>query len=39
MAAGMHPVIIDTEVPIGDVANAQKRMEGRQLFGQIVVGF
>ena len=38
MAAGMHPVI-DTEVPIEDVAVALKRMEGRQVFGKIVVGF
>ncbi len=38
MAAGMHPVI-DTEVPIEDVAAALKRMESRQVFGKIVVGF
>lgn len=38
MAAGMHPVI-DTEVPIEDVAVALKRMESRQVFGKIVVGF
>jgi alcohol dehydrogenase len=37
MAAGMHPVI-DTEVPIEDVATALKRMESRQVFGKIVVG-
>jgi alcohol dehydrogenase len=38
MAGGMHPVI-DTEVPIDDVASALKRMESRQVFGKIVVGF
>jgi alcohol dehydrogenase len=38
MAAGMHPVI-DTEVPIEDVAVALNRMESRQVFGKIVVGF
>jgi hypothetical protein len=38
MPASVHPVI-DTEVPIGDVAIARKRMEGRRLFGQIVAGF
>jgi NADPH:quinone reductase-like Zn-dependent oxidoreductase len=38
MAGGMHPVI-DTEVPIEDVAAALKRMESRQVFGKIVVGF
>jgi alcohol dehydrogenase len=38
MAGGMHPVI-DTEVPIEDVAVALKRMESRQVFGKIVVGF
>ena len=36
MASGMLPVI-DTEVPIDDVATALKRMEGRQVFGKIVV--
>jgi alcohol dehydrogenase len=36
MAAGMHPVI-DTEVPIEDVAPALKRMESRQVFGKIIV--
>jgi alcohol dehydrogenase len=36
MAAGMLPVI-DTEVPIDDVAAALKRMESRQVFGKIVV--
>src|SRR6202521_2669949 len=38
MAGGVHPVI-DTEVPIEDVATALKRMESRQVFGKIVVGF
>jgi len=38
MAGGMRPVI-DTEVPIEDVAVALKRMESRQVFGKIVVGF
>jgi alcohol dehydrogenase len=38
MAAGMKPVI-DTEVPIDDVAGALKRMESRQVFGKIVVTF
>jgi alcohol dehydrogenase len=38
MADGMAPVI-DTEVPIEDVAVALKRMESRQVFGKIVVGF
>jgi len=38
MGAGMHPVI-DTDVPIEDVAVALKRMESRQVFGKIVVGF
>jgi alcohol dehydrogenase len=36
MADGMHPVI-DTEVPIDDVAPALKRMESRQVFGKIIV--
>ncbi len=36
MAAGMKPVI-DTEVPVEDVATALKRMEGRQVFGKIIV--
>jgi hypothetical protein len=38
MAGGVPPVI-DTEVPIEDVAAALKRMESRQVFGKIVVGF
>ena len=36
IASGMKPVI-DTEVPIADVAAALKRMESRQVFGKIVV--
>ena len=36
MAAGMKPVI-DTEVPIENVADALKRMESRQVFGKIIV--
>jgi alcohol dehydrogenase len=38
MANGMLPVI-DTEVPIDDVASALKRMESRQVFGKFVVYF
>ena len=38
MAGGMKPVI-DTEVPISDVAAALKRMESRQVFGKIIVTF
>jgi alcohol dehydrogenase len=38
MADGMLPVI-DTEVPIDDVAAALKRMESRQVFGKIIVYF
>jgi alcohol dehydrogenase len=38
MADGMLPVI-DTEVPIDDVATALKRMESRQVFGKLVVYF
>jgi alcohol dehydrogenase len=38
MAAGMKPVI-DTEVPLTDVATALKRMESRQVFGKIIVHF
>jgi alcohol dehydrogenase len=38
MAAGMLPVI-DTEVPLSDVATALKRMEDRQVFGKIIVHF
>jgi alcohol dehydrogenase len=38
MAAGMKPVI-DTDVPLDDVAAALKRMESRQVFGKIVVQF
>jgi alcohol dehydrogenase len=36
MAAGMKP-IIDTEVPVENVADALKRMESRQVFGKIIV--
>jgi alcohol dehydrogenase len=38
MAAGMKP-IIDTEVPLDDVATALARMESRQVFGKIIVHF
>jgi NADPH:quinone reductase-like Zn-dependent oxidoreductase len=38
MADGMLPVI-DTEVPLDDVATALKRMETRQVFGKIIVKF
>ena len=38
MANGMLPMI-DTEVPIDDMSVALKRMESRQVFGKIVVGF
>lgn len=38
MTAGMHPVI-DTEVPLDDVATALKRMESRKVFGKIIVHF
>lgn len=38
MASGMKPVI-DTEVPIDNVAAALTRMESRQVFGKIVVTF
>ena len=38
MADGMLPVI-DTEVPIDDVATAMARMESRQVYGNIVVSF
>ena len=38
MAAGMRPVI-DTEVPIDNVASALTRMESRQVFGKIIVTF
>jgi NADPH:quinone reductase-like Zn-dependent oxidoreductase len=40
MAFAMRKLpVIDTEVPIEDVAVALKRMESRQVFGKIVVGF
>ncbi len=38
MAGGMLP-IIDTEVPIDNVATALTRMESRQVFGKIIVHF
>jgi alcohol dehydrogenase len=38
MAQGMTPVI-DTEVPVTDVAPALQRMEDRQVFGKIIVRF
>ena len=38
MAAGMKPVI-DTEVPLTNVAEALARMESRQVFGKIIVHF
>jgi alcohol dehydrogenase len=38
MAGGMLPVI-DTEVPIAEVARALTRMESRQVFGKIIVHF
>ena len=38
MAQGMTPVI-DTEVPVSDVARALQRMEDRQVFGKIIVHF
>jgi len=34
-----HAPVIDTEVPIEDVAAALKRMESRRVFGKIVVYF
>ncbi|MBR1221425.1 zinc-binding dehydrogenase [Bradyrhizobium sp. U87765 SZCCT0131] len=38
MAGGMTPVI-DTAVPLDDVASALARMESRQVFGKIIVQF
>jgi alcohol dehydrogenase len=38
MAAGMKPVI-DTEVPLSNVADALARMESRQVIGKIIVHF
>ncbi len=38
MAGGMLPVI-DTELPMADVAKALERMESRQVFGKIIVYF
>jgi alcohol dehydrogenase len=38
MAAGMTPVI-DTEVPVAELQRGLDRLEGRQVFGKIVVRF
>lgn len=38
MAAGMKPVV-DTEVPLSNVAEALARMESRQVVGKIIVHF
>jgi alcohol dehydrogenase len=38
MAAGLRPVI-DTEVPLADLQRGLARLEGRQVFGKIVVTF
>jgi len=38
MAAGLTPVI-DTEVPLANVADALARLEGRKVFGKIIVTF
>ena len=38
MAAGLTPVI-DTEVPVADLERGLARLEGRQVFGKIVVRF
>lgn len=38
MAAGMKPVI-DTEVPLANVAEALAKMESRNVFGKIIVRF
>jgi alcohol dehydrogenase len=38
MAAGMMP-IIDAEVPLSSVGEALARMESRNIFGKIIVGF
>jgi NADPH:quinone reductase-like Zn-dependent oxidoreductase len=38
MASGLTPVI-DTEVPLADVADALARLEGRKVFGKIIVTF
>ncbi len=38
MASGLTPVI-DTEVPLANVADALVRLEGRKVFGKIIVTF
>jgi alcohol dehydrogenase len=38
MAGGMTPVI-DTEVPVTELDRGLARLEGRQVFGKIVVRF
>jgi NADPH:quinone reductase-like Zn-dependent oxidoreductase len=38
MASGLTPVI-DTEVPLANVADALGRLEGRKVFGKIIVTF
>jgi NADPH:quinone reductase-like Zn-dependent oxidoreductase len=38
MAAGLTPVI-DTEVPLAEFEKGLARLEGRQVFGKIVVTF
>ena len=38
MAAGLTPVI-DTEVPLADFESGLARLEGRKVFGKIIVTF
>jgi NADPH:quinone reductase-like Zn-dependent oxidoreductase len=38
MAAGMAPVI-DSEIPLAEFERGLARLEGRQVFGKIIVGF
>ena len=38
MASGLLPVI-DTEVPLADFEHGLARLEGRQVFGKIIVTF
>ena len=38
VAAGITPVI-DTEVALADIAQGLSRLEGRQVFGKIIVTF
>jgi alcohol dehydrogenase len=38
MASGLLPVI-DTEVPLAEFERGLARLESRQVFGKIVVGF